>query len=109
MILAAALLFSTFTTPFLSGLFTLSVFIIGHITVDLRVIADNFKETAAKAVIDWLYYLLPNLERLNFKAAAVHRLPIAFQDYLAALTYGVLYTLIILCGSVLIFNRRDMR
>lgn len=109
LILAAALLFSTFSTPFLSGMFTLAVFIIGHVAVDLKVIADKFEESWAKSLIDGLYYILPNLERLNFKAAAVHHLEITPSHFLGSLLYGLVYTVIILLGAILIFNQRNMK
>lgn len=109
LILAAAVFFSTFTTPFLSGLFTLALFIIGHISVDLKVIAARFEESAAKTLIDALYYLLPNLEKLNYKAAAVHRLAMDWNGYAGAIAYALVYTAMILCAAVLVFNRRDMK
>lgn len=109
LILAAAVFFSTFTTPFLSGLFTLAVFIIGHISVDLKMIADSFEASFLKSVMQSLYYILPDLEKLNFKAAVVHHLEIPFSAFSAALLYCLAYTAVILLGSVFVFNRRDMK
>lgn len=109
LILAAAVLFSTFTTPFLSGLFTLSVFIIGHITVDLKVIAESMEASMVTSVMKFMYYILPNLERLNFKAAVVHQLEIPIAVFLTSILYSSVYTAVILLGSVLIFNHRDMK
>jgi Cu-processing system permease protein len=109
LILAAAVFFSTFTTPFLSGLFTLAIFIIGHITVDLKMIAAKFEDSFARTLVDLLYYLLPNLEKLNFKAAVVHNLEISLAAYSASLAYASVYTIIILLGAILVFNHRDMR
>ncbi len=109
LILAAAVLFSTFTTPFLSGLFTLSVFIVGHITADLRVIAESLDASMLKTIMNTMYYVLPNLERLNFKAAVVHQLDIPAGVFSMAIVYSIAYTVMILMGSILIFNRRDMR
>lgn len=109
LILAAAVLFSTFTTPFLSGLFTLAVFIIGHITVDLKVIADSMDASLLKHIMKGIYFVAPNLEKLNFKAAVVHNLDIPFMVFTSSILYSVLYTLMIIMASVLIFNHRDMR
>ncbi len=41
-ILAFAVFFSAFSSPFLSGMFTLAVFIIGHFTQDLRLLLIPF-------------------------------------------------------------------
>jgi len=109
LILATALLFSTFSTPFLSGLFTLGVFLIGHIAVDLKVIVEKFDDSIIKNVINAVYYILPNLEKLNFKAAVVHNLNISPVHYSASLAYCLLYTAMILFGAIIVFNRRDMK
>jgi Cu-processing system permease protein len=109
LILAAAVLFSTFSTPFLSGLFTLAVFIVGHITVDMKVIADGMAPSLPKHIMKGMYYLLPNLEKLNFKAAVVHHLDIPLEVFFSSIVYSILYTMMILLLSILIFNHRDMR
>lgn len=109
LILAAALLFSTFSTPFVSGLFTLAVFIIGHVSTDLKVIAQGFEKSALKSLMNLLYYTLPNLERLNFKAAVVHNLEITLSAFLGALGYAVVYTAMLMLMAVIIFQRRDMK
>jgi ABC-type transport system involved in multi-copper enzyme maturation permease subunit len=109
LILATAVLFSTFTTPFLSGLFTLSAFIVGHITADLKIIAESMDASMLKTIMKTMYYVLPNLERLNFKAAVVHRLEIPAAVFSTAIIYSIGYTAMIILCSVLIFNRRDMR
>jgi ABC-type transport system involved in multi-copper enzyme maturation permease subunit len=109
LILAAAMLFSTFSTPFLSGLFTLGVFVIGHVTVDLRVIAEGMEASMLKTVMNTMYYILPNLERLNFKGAVVHQLEIPPGVFPMAIVYSLAYTVVIMMCSIVIFNRRDLR
>ena len=109
LILAAAVLFSTFTTPFLSGLFTLGVFIVGHITIDMKVIAESMDPSILKNIMNTSYYVLPNLEKLNFKAAVVHHLDIPAPVFSLSILYSIAYTAMIMLCSILIFNRRDLR
>lgn len=109
LILATALLFSTFASPFLSGLFTLSIFVIGHLTQDLRVLAQNSEDLGLKRLSTLLYYLFPNLEFLNFKAQVVHGLPIATNALLLSLLYAAVYTAAILVAAIIVFSRRDIR
>ncbi len=109
LILGAALFFSTFSTPFVSGLFTLAVFIIGHISVDLKAISASIEAPALKSFINLLYYLLPNLERLNFKAAVVHNLDIPLPYFFGSIGYAVAYTTVTLLAAIIIFQRRDMK
>jgi len=108
-ITAVAVLFSSFTTPTLSATFTLAIYIIGHLTEDLRALAQKLHSTMTSAVLDGLYYLLPNLEYFNVKGQAVHRLPIEPLYLVSAVAYGVTYIAIILFLSCVIFQRRDFK
>jgi len=65
-ITAVAILFSSFSTPFLSGLFTLSIFIIGHLTDDLLVFSERF-DAFGQRVANFIYYVFPNLSLLNLQ------------------------------------------
>lgn len=109
LILAVALLFSTFVSPFLSGLCTLAVFIIGHLTLDFKQLVASLDSSPLKMTADVLYYTFPNLEILNFKARVVHGVDIALADFLFSLAYASCYTIMILALALFIFNRRDIR
>lgn len=108
LILAVAFFFSTFSTSFLSGMFTLSIFIIGHLTKDLKMLAENGDDVVFQKFANGLYYIFPNLENLNFKARVVHHIEISHVEFFASLSYAVLYTAVILILAVLIFDRRDL-
>ena len=54
---AIALFFSTFTSSTLSAIFTLGLYVIGHLTADLRAMVVNSERRVGKAVVDVLYYL----------------------------------------------------
>jgi len=109
LILAVALMFSVWTSPFLSGLFTLSVFIIGHLTTDLRVLAMKSDDIVLQRIAEILYYFFPNLENLNFKVQVVHGLPLSFVNMTISLLYAFLYTCFLLALSVFIFRTKDIR
>ncbi len=109
LILAVALMFSAWSSPFLSGLLTLSIFIIGHLTRDLRIMADNSDDATLQLVAKFLYYTFPNLESLNFKIQVVHHLPVPPGDLVSALLYAFFYTCALLTLAVLIFQSRDIK
>jgi len=109
LILAVALLFSTFVAPFLSGMLTLAIFIIGHLTQDLKQLVANMDNPVLKKTADILYYTFPNLEALNYKAQVVHGLPISSQEFFLSLSYAATYTILILSITLFIFNHRDIR
>lgn len=109
LILAVALFFSSFASPFLSGLFTLAIFIIGHCSADLKALAANTEDIFLQRICDFLYYALPNLENLNFKARVVHHLPLPLSEITFSLIYAILFTSLIIILATTIFSRRDMR
>ena len=109
LILAVAVFFSTFVSPFLSGLFSLAVFIIGHLTLDFKQLVANADNPLLKKMASALYYTFPNLESLNYKARVVHGLPIPWQEFLLSLGYATSYILVVLMAGLFIFNARDIK
>ena len=107
-ITAVALLFSSFSTPFLSGLFTVAVWIIGHLTPDLREFGER-AGGATRLLTESLYLALPNLAHFNLKAEVVHRLPIAPVLVAEVTVYGLVYVALVLSAATLIFERRDFQ
>jgi len=108
-IVAVAVMFSTFTTTTLSATFSMAIYVIGHMTADLRLLGAKLKGEATTAILDGLYYLLPNLEYFNVKGQAVHGLPIETSYLVFAVAYGMLYSAVILIMACVVFQRRDFK
>lgn len=106
---AAAILFSTFSTPSLSATYTLAIYVIGHLTGDLKALAGKTDAASAKIVLDAAYYILPNLENFNIKGEVVHNLPISGVYMLQAMTYGVLYVVCLIVIAVVIFQKKNFK
>ena len=104
---AIALLFSTFTSSTLTAIFTLGLYVIGHLTADLRAMVVNSEGGFGKAVVNLLYYLLPNLEMLNIKGQAAVGVVAAPEYMMLASLYGLLYAGVLVTGACLVFQRRD--
>lgn len=107
LITASALLFSTFSSPTLSAIFTLCLFVVGHLSADLRLFATRFGGTITKFSAETLYYLLPNLSRLNFKDQAVHGVEIDGSIATLSFLYAVLYIAMLILAAMAVFRRRD--
>jgi len=107
-ITGVAVFFSSFSTPFLSGLFTLSVFLIGHLTEDLKAFSSRF-EGGGRALVNLVYYGLPNLETLNIKGAIVHGQFVSWNELAWRLAIGVSWCIVLLVASILIFQRREFK
>jgi ABC-type transport system involved in multi-copper enzyme maturation permease subunit len=106
---AVALFFSTFSTPMLSSMFTLGIYLLGHLSTDLKVYAAASKVAGVPQLAAAVYYLLPNLENFNIKTEVVYHLPVAPRFYLFALGYGVAYTAFLLVAAALVFRKRDFK
>ncbi len=106
---AVALMFSTFTTSALSAIFTISIYIIGHLLGDLKVFAAKLGNPVIVFLMDALYYILPNLENFNIKGEVVHNIALDPSFIVMSVLYGLLYITMILFSSVIIFQRRDFK
>jgi Cu-processing system permease protein len=107
LVTALALFFSTFSTSTLSAIMTLGLYVVGHLTTDLRGLAEKSPSEMIKAVVTGLYYLCPNLELLNVKGQAASGIAVALSYQGLASAYGLVYASLLLTGACLIFQRRD--
>ncbi len=107
-ITAIALLFSSFSTPILSAVLALAMFIIGTFAEDLRAFAamahgiDRYLATGAA-------YLLPNFAALNVITTVAHGQPIAAGLVALNTLYALLYAGAAIAASVMIFEYRDLK
>src|SRR5215217_3286027 len=74
-ITAVALLFSTFTSSTLSAIFTLAIYVIGHLSGDLKAFGEKM-DAMGRGILNAVYYVMPNLERFNLKGHVVHHLDV---------------------------------
>lgn len=109
-ITAIALLFSTFSSSStLSAIFTIAIYFIGHLTEELKLIGDNLQNFILKDIINFFYYLLPNLDNFNVKGRVAYGLEVS-EAYLSLVTlYGIFYIAVMLFLSGIIFQKRDFK
>jgi len=103
-----ALLFSSFSSPLLSAVFTFSLFVIGSFAEDLRGFAA-MSHGPARWLATGAAYLVPNFSALNVIGQVAHEqaIPAALIMYNTA--YALLYSAMAICGAVLIFERRNLK
>jgi len=106
---AVAVLFSTFSTPTLSAICTLLIFVIGHLTSDLFEFAARFGGTALRMTAAGLYYVLPNLSRFNLASVVANDLPLSVGTLTLTGLYGVVYVIALLALATAVFQRRDFK
>src|SRR3990172_11692516 len=109
-ITAIALLFSTFSSSStLSAIFTIAIYIIVHLTEELKLLGDKFPGTYMKSAVNFFYYLLPNLDNFNVKGKVVHGIYVSPSYMIVVTLYGLLYICAVLIISGVIFQRRDFK
>lgn len=111
---AIAVLFSSFSTPVLSAMLTAMCWVIGHMSEDLWSWSQRLMEQGSVAFarfLQFLYYILPNLEIYNIKNQVVYREDIGqLGNYIFLYPFAaVLYTGILLCITILSFAKRDFK
>ena len=106
---AIALFFSSFTTPYLAGMFTAALWVVGHLLADVRAFGEQSDVPLLQAVTEFMYWALPNLDRLDLKTEAASDHPIETLRVVLAALYGALYSVGLLAGSAWFFRRRDFR
>lgn len=103
---AAAIFFSTFATPVMSALFTLGVYLIGHMSYDILQFGKLTGKPMLTEVTRLLFYVLPDLERLNLKNVLIQQ-PVSMKIFASSLGYGAMYILGLLILSMLIFEGKE--
>jgi len=108
---AVALLFSSFSTPFLTGAFTFGVWLVGRAAHDMVAMKTRVLSPAMKTLLRWLAEFLPNF---NLFVPGRNTLVTKTGEYGEPLTYlatamgySVLYAGATLIIAALIFRRRD--
>jgi hypothetical protein len=109
LVTASVVLFSTFVSPVLAAVFSLGLFVIGHLSesiMDLgRLMGSGLQEQVTRVV----FYVVPNLEIFNVRGAVVHGDPVALQHVLLATVYGLCFTGLYLMLAGAIFARRELK
>jgi len=106
-IVAISLLFSSFTTPILSFIFTVSLYLIGHIMWTFNEFKMLLQSKLWIRLAQALYYILPNLDKFNIKNDVVLGLPLQPMTILFAILYALVYILALLTVTVIIFRKRE--
>jgi ABC-type transport system involved in multi-copper enzyme maturation permease subunit len=107
-ITAITLFFSTFSSPLLSAVFTLAIFIIGTFAEDLRTFAAMMHGPAR-----WLSlataHVVPNFASLNIISSVAHGQGVAGSLIFYNTVYALLYATAAIAGAAIIFERRNLK
>ena len=109
LIVALALLFSSFTTQFLAILFTAMLYVAGVFAAGLRTMQGVNLPPSTTAILHEISYVLPNFENFNVMAAVAHGGGVPGSMVLYATAYAVVYGAMVLATAAMVFSRRDLK
>jgi Cu-processing system permease protein len=110
---SVAVLFSAFSSPFLSGFFALGFFALGRSVPDIRALAEKSTPPlralleAGTTVVPNLHLFYPSGAIIGAQHVSVHGTFVGAPYLLSTTVYGVGYSLVVLVLAMLIFRRRD--
>ena len=107
-LVALALLFSSFSTPLLSAVFTFALFVIGTFAQDLREFAA-MTSGATRYLATGFAYIVPNFASLNVISSVAHGQPVATDLIVYNTLYAMVYAATALSAAVIIFENRNLK
>jgi ABC-type transport system involved in multi-copper enzyme maturation permease subunit len=109
LVTALALFFSCFSSPMLSTLFTLGIYLAGVFAPDIRDFGALTHSPVLGALTRGLYYLLPNFHNFNVIGMAAHGDAIPTGLVALNTVYAAAYVLVVLLAASAIFSRRNLK
>ncbi len=109
LIVALALLFSCFTTPFLAILFTAGIYVAGVFAGDLRALRIVQMPPATAKLLQVVSYALPNFENFNVMGAVAHERSVPASLVGNATLYAIMYAAIVLALTAVVFSKRNLK
>ena len=109
LVTALALFFSCFSTPLLSTLFTLGIYVTGIFSSDIREFGNLTQNPGLKTVTRILYYIVPNFQNFNSIALAGHGETVPGWLIGQNTLYALLYVTLLLVASSAVFSRLNLK
>jgi ABC-type transport system involved in multi-copper enzyme maturation permease subunit len=103
-----AVFFSAAVSPVLGAMITFAAYVVGSFSGDLIRLAQLSDGEGMRIATRALYYVLPNLEMFNLRAAAVHNAAIEPARVGAGVAYALLYSTAMVLLAVVVFRRREI-
>lgn len=107
---AIAMFFSSFSTPFLTGVLTVGVWLVGRSADEMATMRSRVLPDAVRELLHALAWVVPNLNLFVPPSRALTETvegasPVGYVA--SAMGYGVLYAAILVALACVVFRRRD--
>ena len=106
---AVAILFSSFSSPFLTGIFTLGIWVLGRSADDMATMKSKQLSDSIRQLLKLAAEVLPNLQLyVPGRTLLTGQSKVLLWPYVATSAgYGLLYATLLLIAAAVIFQRRD--
>ena len=108
-IVSFGVLMSTFSGPIVSAVVVAGLYFAGHQSRDIYLRAGKSASAAIRGLGRTVYYVLPNLERLDYKPHAAYGLAVSASEVVRSAAYGLAYATVVLVIATVVFGRRDFK
>jgi ABC-type transport system involved in multi-copper enzyme maturation permease subunit len=108
-ITSISLMFSSFSTPILSSIFTIALYLIGTVSWTFNTFKHHLTQPFEKYAAHFFYYILPNFEKFNLKNEIVMHMQLDGYLVFNAVVYAACYTTALLFLSIIIFNKKEFK
>lgn len=103
-----SLFFASFTSPVLHNFFLVGVTFLGHWSNDLRLFAENAESLFLSRFLMGIYFVLPNLEALNFREYAIYDQDVNMTLIWQAAAVMLFWILTAVTAANIVFARRKL-
>ncbi|MFZ3217225.1 MAG: ABC transporter permease [Candidatus Acidiferrales bacterium] len=109
LVTALALFFSCFSSPMLSTLYTLGIYVAGVFAPDIQGVSQFTRNWMVAAAARFVYYLVPNFHNYNVIAVAAHSEGVPAALIWHNTLYAALYVVLLLVASSAVFTGRNLK
>jgi len=100
---------SSFSSQMVSATVTIGAYFAGHLGGDIYEMSRKAEEPFLQLLGKAVYYVLPNLSRLNYRVQATYEIPTPMSELLPSILYAVSYSAVLIVLASFIFSRRDFK
>ncbi len=101
--------FSAISGPIASALSVIGLYLIGHGAADLWLLASNSKSEFIKVIGHGLYWIIPQLDRLDYRGSAAYDATIDWNTFAVSALYAMGYSGLLLVAAAAAFRRIDFK
>lgn len=108
LVLLVVNVFSLLTTPTLSVLLTMVVYIAGHAISEAKLTLFAKNSPIIVSLLDFYHYILPAFYKLNIKDYLIYNKNLSLHYLTSSTLYAVSYSLFLIFLAIFIFERKNL-